>query len=82
LRTYGPGADRAGLDVAVRRVHDLACLAVGDDEHRHDERIVGLGELDLERVLVERAQAFDGRVVIGLRAGFARGFDHLAHARR
>ncbi len=70
LSLNGPGADRIGHRPAARvavRLDDFA--RDGGELRRREPRqegVVGLDELELQRVAVERAQALDLRVVVEL----------------
>ncbi len=80
-QTIRTGADGPAHHVRARRLDGLA--RNGHRQHPGqllEQRVVGGMEPDLQRVAVERAQAFDRRVVVHLRAGLARGVDDRARA--
>jgi hypothetical protein len=74
-QAIGTGAHGPGANVAAGRLHHFA----GDGAANQvvvDHRVVRLGQAQLQRVAVERAQSFDRPVVVELRARLACRIDH------
>jgi hypothetical protein len=71
LEPEGTRAHRARPDIESRCLDHLARHGADETEKIAHARIIGLGHADLQRVAVDRAQAFDRRVVVELAVFFA-----------
>ena len=79
LEAVRPGANGPRPDVAASRLYDLPRRRADEAKDVANVRIVRLAHTDLQRVAVERTQAFDQSIEVEF-AGLLRSVDHWPRA--